>query len=149
MPLADHSTPGPLADHSTPGLLTVSPGLLTVFSLPRFGSTPAGKAAGAGYVEDTGLPKGVMFRELVAEGTGCAGGQEKKWVECFLDDLGAFGINFDQWTTAAQDRGDGARLGNKGRKFHGEMDRCRDGLGWTTACSSMNEASVLVLVRST
>ena len=28
----------PLADHSTPGLLTVS-------SLPRFGSTPAGKAA--------------------------------------------------------------------------------------------------------
>ena len=47
MPLADHSTPGPLADHSTPGLLTVSPGLLTVSSLPRFGSTPAGKAAGA------------------------------------------------------------------------------------------------------
>ena len=43
MPLADHSTPGPLADHSTPGLLTVS-------SLPRFGSTPAGKAAGAGYI---------------------------------------------------------------------------------------------------
>ena len=36
----------PLADHSTPGLLTVSPGLLTVSSLPRFGSTPAGKAAG-------------------------------------------------------------------------------------------------------
>ena len=47
MPLADHSTPGPLADHSTPRLLTVSPGLLTVSSLPRFGSTPAGKAAGA------------------------------------------------------------------------------------------------------
>ena len=51
MPLADHSTPGPLADHGTPGLLAVSPGLLTVSSLPRFGSTPAGKAAGAGDSE--------------------------------------------------------------------------------------------------
>ena len=27
-------------------------------------------------------------------------------MECFLDDLRAFGINFDQWTTAAQDKGE-------------------------------------------
>ena len=31
------------------------------------------------------------------------GGQEKEWLGCFLDDLRAFGINADQWTTAAQD----------------------------------------------
>ena len=28
---------------------------------------------------------------------------------CFLDDLRAFGINADQWTTAAQDRGEWCR----------------------------------------
>ena len=31
------------------------------------------------------------------------GGQEKEWMGCLLDDLRAFGINADQWTTAAQD----------------------------------------------
>ena len=30
-------------------------------------------------------------------------GQKKEWVVCFLDDLRAFGINADQWTTADQD----------------------------------------------
>ena len=34
------------------------------------------------------------------------GGQEKEWMGCFLDDLRAFGINADQWTTAAQDEGE-------------------------------------------
>ena len=29
-------------------------------------------------------------------------GQEKKWMGCFLDVLRTFGINADQWTTAAQ-----------------------------------------------
>ena len=28
------------------------------------------------------------------------GGQEKEWMGCFLDDLRAFGISADQWTTA-------------------------------------------------
>ena len=36
-------------------------------------------------------------------GAGCVGGQEKEWMGCFLDNLRAFGINADQWTTAAQD----------------------------------------------
>ena len=31
------------------------------------------------------------------------GGQEKEWMGCLVDDLRAFGINGDQWTTAAQD----------------------------------------------
>ena len=66
-------------------------------------------------MEDTRLPKCVMVGELVG-GAGCVGGQEKEWTGCFLDDLRAFGINADQWTTAAQDeRGNVAGRRNKGR----------------------------------
>ena len=57
----------------------------------------------AGFVAHkkvTRLPKGVMFRELLG-GVGCVGGKKKKWMGCFSDDLGAFIINADQWTTAA------------------------------------------------
>ena len=53
-------------------------------------------------MEDARLPKCVMFEEMVG-GAGCVGGQEKAWMGCFLDDLRAFCINADQWTTAAQD----------------------------------------------
>ena len=56
-------------------------------------------------MEDTRLPKCVMFGEMVG-GAGCVGGQEKEWIGCFLDDLRPFGINADQWTTAAQDEGE-------------------------------------------
>ena len=59
-------------------------------------------------MEDTRLPKCVMFGELV-EGAGCVRGQENRYMRCFLDDLRAFGINADQWTTAAQQ--------NKGRNI--------------------------------
>ena len=45
-----------------------------------------------------------MFGEMVG-GAGYAGGQEKEWMGCVLDDLRAFGINVDQWTTATQDEG--------------------------------------------
>ena len=34
------------------------------------------------------------------------GGQGKEWMGLFLDDLRTFGINADQWTTAAQDEGE-------------------------------------------
>ena len=71
----------------------------------------------AGFVarmEDTKLPKCVMFGEIVGC-AGCVGDQEKEWMGCFLDDLRAFGINADQWTTAAQDDGNGAERQNKGR----------------------------------
>ena len=62
----------------------------------------------AGFVarmEDTRLPKCVMFGELVGD-AGCVGGQEKEWMGCFLDDLRAFGINPGRWTPAAQDEGE-------------------------------------------
>ena len=73
----------------------------------------------AGFVarmEDTRLPKCVMFRELVGD-AGCVGGQGKEWMRCFLDDLIAFGIDAGQWTTAAQDEGNGAERRNKGRNI--------------------------------
>ena len=52
----------------------------------------------AGFVarmEDTRLPRCVMFGELVGD-AGCVGGEEKEWMECLLDDLRAFVINADQ-----------------------------------------------------
>ena len=64
-------------------------------------------------MEDKKLPKCVMFGELVG-GAGCVGGQGKDWIECFLDDLRAFGINTDQWTTAAQDEGEWRRTAEQG-----------------------------------
>ena len=71
----------------------------------------------AGFVvcmEDTRLPKCVNFRELVG-GADCVGGQEKEWMGCFLDCLRGFGINADQWTTAAQDEGNDTGRRNKRR----------------------------------
>ena len=70
----------------------------------------------AGFVarmEDTTLPRWVMFGEMVG-GADCVGDQEKEWVGCFLNDLRAFGINADQWTTAAQDEGKWRRTAEQG-----------------------------------
>ena len=39
----------------------------------------------------------------IGGGAGRVVGQEKEWMECFLDDLRAFGFNAYQWTTVAQD----------------------------------------------
>ena len=52
----------------------------------------------------------------MVRGAGCVGGQEKEWMGCFLDDLGAFfGINADRWwTTAAQDEGGWRRTAQQG-----------------------------------
>ena len=59
---------------------------------------------------------------------------------CFLDDLRAFGINADQWTTAAQDVvGKWRRAVNKGRDVSCEMNCCRESQEWTKAYSSMSK----------
>ena len=57
-----------------------------------------------------------MSVELVG-GAGCMGGQEKEWMECFLDDLRAFGINADQRTTTAQDEGEWLRTVGQGAEY--------------------------------
>ena len=70
----------------------------------------------AGFVarmEDTRLPKCVMFGELVG-GAGCVGGQEKEWMRCLLDDLRASGINAHQRTTAAQEKEEWRRMAEQG-----------------------------------
>ena len=64
-------------------------------------------------MEDTRLPKCVMFGEW-GGGGGCVGGQEKEWMGYFLDDLRAFGINADQWMTAARDDGEWRRTVEQG-----------------------------------
>ena len=90
-------------------------------------------------MEETRLPKGVMFGEMVG-GVGCVESQEKEWMGCFLDDLRAFGINACQWTTAAPERGGMSQNHRtRGGTFHDEMDRCRKSQGYTTACSGMLE----------
>ena len=80
----------------------------------------------AGFVvrmEDTRLPKCVMFGEMVG-GAGCVGGQEKEWMGSFLDYLRAFGTNADQWTTAVQDEGEWCRTTEQGAEhFMGSLQR--------------------------
>ena len=56
-------------------------------------------------MEDTRLPKCVMFGELVG-GAVSSGGQEKEWMGCLLGDFRAFGIKTGQWTIEAQDEGE-------------------------------------------
>ena len=79
-------------------------------TLRRRGILFAGFVAG---MEDTRLSRCVLFGELMG-GAGCVGGQEKESMRCFLDDLRAFGINADQWTTAAQDEGECSRTTEQG-----------------------------------
>ena len=64
-------------------------------------------------MEDTRLPKCVIFAEMVG-GAGCVGGQEEKGMGCFLGDLRAFSINTHQWTIAAQDKGEWRRTAEQG-----------------------------------
>ena len=89
-------------------------------------------------MEDTRLPKCVMFGELV-EGAGCVGGLEKEWMGCFLDDLRAFGINADQWTTAAQDEGEWRRTAEQGAEDFMAKWIAAEKASWTTVCSGMPE----------
>ena len=73
----------------------------------------------AGFVvrmEETRLPKCVVFGELVG-GAGSAGGQEKKRMGSLLDELRVFGIHPDKWTIAAQDEGEWHRSATQGAEF--------------------------------
>ena len=44
-------------------------------------------------------------------------GPGKEWMGCLLDDLRDFGINADQWTTAAQDEGEWRRPAEQGVEY--------------------------------
>ena len=92
-------------------------------------------------MEDTTLPKCGMFGEINGEGRGLRRGQEKVWMECFLDDLGAFGINTDQWTTAAQDEGMAQTAEQQGaNRFMAKWvaaEKARAGLRHAVVCPDM------------
>ena len=69
----------------------------------------------AGFVarmDDTRLPNCELFGKVMG-GAGCVGGQENE--ECILDDLRAFSIKANQWTTVAQGEGECRKTRNKGR----------------------------------
>ena len=97
----------------------------------------------AGFVarmEDTRLPKCVMFGEMVG-GAGCVGGQEKKLMGFFLDDLRAFGINADQWMTAAQDERKWRRTAEQGAEHfmakYIVAEKTKAGLRHAVVCPNM------------
>ena len=60
-------------------------------------------------------------------------------MECFLDDLRAFGINADQWMTAAQDEGEWLRTVEQGAERFMVKRVAAEIADWTTACSRMPE----------
>ena len=72
---------------------------------------------------------------------GCMGGQKIELTECFLDDLRAFGINADQWTTAAQDEGEWRRNAEQGAEhFMAKWiaaEKNKAGLRHTVVCSNV------------
>ena len=97
----------------------------------------------AGFVarmEDTRLPKCVMFGKLVGS-AGSAGGQEKKWMGCLLDDLRVFGIHLDKWTIAAQDEGGWHRTAKQGAEIFVTKwiaaERARAALRHAAICPNM------------
>ena len=60
---------------------------------------------------------------------------------CFLDDLRAFGINSDQWTTAAQDEGEWRRTAEQGAEhFMAKWivaEKTKAGLRHAVVCSNV------------
>ena len=82
----------------------------------------------------------MMFAELVG-GADCVGGQEKEWTGCFLDDLRAFVINADQWTTAAHDEGEWRRTAQQGAEhFMAKLiaaEEARAGLRHAVVCPNV------------
>ena len=88
-------------------------------------------------MEDTRLPKYVMFGELVGA-AGCVGGKGKEWRRYSLDDLRVFCINADQWTTEAQDEAKWRRTAAQGAEHFVakwiDAEKARAGLRHAVVC---------------
>ena len=102
-------------------------------------------------MEDTRLPKCVMFGELV-RGAGCVGGREKEWMGCFLDDLRDFGFNADQWTTLAQDKGEYRRTAEQeAEHFMAKLiaaEKARAGLRLAAVCPNLTGRTKETIAQS-
>ena len=74
-------------------------------------------------------------------GASCVEGQEKEWMGCFLDDLRAFGINADQWTTAAQDEREWRRTAEQEAEYfmakYIAAEKTKAGLRHAVVCPNM------------
>ena len=97
-------------------------------------------------MEDKRLPKCAMFGELVG-GAGCAGRPGKRVDGMFPGRPQSFRHQRQPVDGCSPGRGGMAQNGRtRGGTFHGEMDRCRESQGWTTACSGMPERDGVVVV---
>ena len=68
------------------------------------------------------------------EGRGLRGGQEKEWAGCLLENLRAFGINADQWTTAAQDERERRKTAGQFMATWIASEKARAGLRHAVGC---------------
>ena len=90
-------------------------------------------------MKHTRLPKFVMFGELVG-GAGCVGGAGKRVGRVSPGRPQSYRHQRRSVDDCSSGRGGMAQDGGTtGGTFHGEIDRCRESRGWTTACSSMPE----------
>ena len=66
---------------------------------------------------------------------------EKEWMGCFLDDLRAFGINADQWTTTAQGGREWRRTAEQGTEHFMTKwiaaEKARAGLRYAVVCPNV------------
>ena len=71
---------------------------------------------------------------------------------CFLDDLRAFGINADQWTTAAQDEGEWRRTAEQGAEhFMAKrmvVEKVKVGLRHAVVCPNVTGRNKEVIAQS-
>ena len=71
---------------------------------------------------------------------------------CFLDDLRAFGINADQWTTAAQDEGKWCRTAEQGaERFMAKRiaaEEVRIGLRYAVVCPNVTGRTKEIIAQS-
>ena len=67
--------------------------------------------------------------------------KEKEWTGCFVDDLRAFGINADQWTTEAQDEREWRRTAQQGaEQFMAKWiaaEKAKAGLRYAAVCPNV------------
>ena len=67
--------------------------------------------------------------------------EKEEWAGCFLDDLRAFGINADQWTTAAQYKREWRRTAEQeAERFMAKLitaEKARAGLRHAVVCPNV------------
>ena len=94
-------------------------------------------------MENTRLPKCVCDVRRIGGRRGLCGGPVKTVDGVFLGRPQSFPHQRRPLDDCSPGRGGMAQIGGtRGETFHGEMDRCKESQGWTTACSGMSERDV-------